>query len=132
MAFGDVLVHVAVPLSRVEGGEWVEGERVAEVVEGSPFACCLFLPQGSESGEGRGRRVREPTLLYGPVDSVGGAVALSAEDEVLVTAAELNVAEGRDSGAAVRWMVVGQPQPFGRPGSPVVGFQAALRRVEDG
>lgn len=131
MPFLDVLVHRGVPLQTVSSGEWVEGERVAEPVAGTPFDCVLFLPQGTFSGEGRGRRVKEPTLLYSPENDVGAPVALSAEDEVLLSAPELNVAEGLPGDAQVRWQLTGDPQPFGKPGEDPIGLQATLRRVDD-
>lgn len=131
MALEDILVHRATPISEVRTGGWVEGEYDEEPLPGTPFDCVLFLPLGTESSDGRGRRVREPTLLYGLTDDSAAPVALNAEDELLIVAPELNVAEGRASAAEVRWMLVGAPQPLGKPGEDVLGFQATLRRVED-
>lgn len=132
MPFQDALQHRAVPVSRVSAGEWIEGERVSEPVVGTPFDCVVFLPQGTEEGGSpRGRRIRQPTMLYDPEDDLGDMVSLRAEDEVLVTAPELNEAEGRAVDAQVRWLVVGDPQPMGKPGDDVIGFQATLRRIED-
>lgn len=131
MPFLDALVHRATPWSRVPDGEWVEGERVTDSVEGVPFDCVLFLPQGTESAGPRTRKVREPTLLYAPEDDRGGVVGLFPEDEVDVIAPELNRAEGWEEDRAVRWQVVGAPQPFGKPGDDVIGFQATLRRIDD-
>lgn len=131
MALENVLVHKATPVRMSRTGGWVEGEYVEEPVAGTPFDCCVFLPLGQESGAGRGRQVREPTLLYGPLNDAAAPVALSAEDELLVVAPELNVAEGRAADAQVRWMVNGAPQPLGKPGDDVIGFQATLRRIDD-
>lgn len=132
MPFLDILVHRATPVAQVEQGEWVEGEFADEPVPGIPFDCCLFLPIGQETTPGgRSRRVTEPTLLYAPENDLGAEVALSPEDELLVVAPEINVVEGRAEDAAVRWMVTGATQPFGKPGLAVIGLQATLRRVED-
>jgi len=129
--FLDVLLHRAVPLSVVEEGEWVEGERVSRRAFGTPFRCVLFLPQGTETAAGRLRKVREPLMLYGPLDEAGGVVALGPEDQVDVTAPELHAAEGLREDVPVRYQVAGAPQPFGKPGAPVIGFQVTLRRIED-
>ena len=131
MPFLDVLVHRAVAVTRVQTGDWVEGERVSEPLVGTPFDCVLFLPQGTEDASPRGRKVVQPTLLYAPEDDLGVVVALTPEDELHVTAPELNVAEGRAADAALRWQVVGAPQPLGKPGEEPIGFQATLRRIED-
>lgn len=132
MPFLDVLVHRAVPLLRAEGQEYAEGE--SEIIEGrgTPFDCCLFLPQGQESSEGRGRRIRRPTLLVAPEDDAGLPVALSHEDELMISAPELNVAEGLPQAAEVRYQVQGAGQPFGRPGFDIIGKQFELQRVEEG
>jgi hypothetical protein len=136
--FLDILLHRATPYSRRtelededEESTWVEGEYVTARVEGTPFDCVLFLPQGTEEASPRGRMVRVPTLLYGPENDSGAEVALSPEDELLVVAPELNLVEGLAEDAEVRWLVVGHPQPFGKPGDPVIDFQATLRRIED-
>jgi hypothetical protein len=136
--FLDILLHRATPWSRRTETEdelaestWVEGEYVTEKVDGTPFDCVLFLPQGVEEASPRGRRVRTPTLLYGPEDDEGAEIGLLPEDEVVVVAPELNLVEGLAEDAGVRWLVVGHPQPFGKPGDPVIGFQATLRRIED-
>jgi hypothetical protein len=78
-----------------------------------------------------GRRIIQPTLLYEPFRADGSAVGLRAEDELDVTAPELNLAQGDPAGRAVRWQVVGAPQPLGRPGDDPVAVQATLRRVEE-
>lgn len=131
MPYLDVLVHTARVGRRIVGTEWVEGEY-SEVEEfGPPFDCCLFLPQGTESPEGRGRRVREPTLLIGPDDQAGDPVAVEATDELLIVAPELNLAEGMAAETEVRWTVVGSGQPFGKPGNDVIGLQLTIRRVVD-
>lgn len=139
MAFEDVLVHTAVPLE-VGEGTYVEGHFVpGEPEPGNPFACVLFLPDPSSEDASPqviyGRRIVQPTLLYSPRRLLPPApaemVALAPEDEVDVTAPEINVAEGREAGAALRWQVAGRPQPFGRPGDEPVGFQVTLRRVEE-
>lgn len=118
-------------MRRSANAEWVEGAFDEADVLGPPFDCCLFLPQGTEAPAGRGRRVKEPTLLV-PTEAQDGAVLeLKATDELLLTAPELNVAQGLPEDAQVRWMIVGAPQLFGRPGDDVIGGQATLRRVED-
>lgn len=135
MPFEDVLVHRATPLLSTKGDPdtWVEGESADEQeVPGSPFDCCLFLPQGSEDGEKRGRGVREPTLLFLPENDEGEPVALSREDQLDVVAPELNVVEGRAADAVVRWQVAGAAQPFGKPGEDVIGFQVTLRKIGEG
>lgn len=132
MPLEDILVHTARKWALTEGETWVEGEYEEGESFGPEFDCCLFLPQGSKAGAGRGRMVREPTLLFSPEDNVGGApVALKPEDEVYVVAPELNLVEGRAEDAEVRWMVNGAAQPFGKPGEDVIGFQVTLRRIED-
>jgi hypothetical protein len=126
---------MATPLRTSAGGTWVEGEWVPNPEDvGTPFACALFLPQTTTEDVQQvniGRRVTEPTLLYEPYDVLGGIVGLDPEDSVLVTAEEINVAQGKPADFSQRWQVVGDPQPFGRPGSPVVGLQATLRKVDE-
>lgn len=133
MPLEDVLVHTATPWRTVEARELVEGDVDVEEAPGTPFACCLFLPQGVEDAPNPrgGRQVRRPTLLVGPEDDLGQPTALSHEDELDVIAAELNLAEGRPADAAVRWQVDGSAQPFGPPGEDVVGYQVALVKVDD-
>lgn len=134
MPLASVLAHTATPIRRSAGGTWIEGEFVPNAdAQGTPFAAALFLPQptGEQTATVTwGRRVTEPTLLYEPFDQAGGTVGLNAEDEVLVVAPEINEAQGKPADTSVLWQVVGDPQPFGRPGAPVVGLQATLRRVE--
>ena len=135
--FEDILVHRGkVPERPGEGGTWIEGEWVPNPpVPGPEFDCCLFLPEpGAEDVAPQvplGRRIVQPTLLYAPYTISGAYVALKAEDELDVRAEEINRVEGRAEDAFVRWQVVGNPQPFGRPGDEPVGLQAALRRVEE-
>ena len=133
MPYLDVLVHRATPMRRVLDPitGWVEGERVDTLTPGTPFDCCLFLPQGTEAGTGRGRKVTEPTLLVAPEDDFGAPVALDPDDELHIVAPELNAARGLPADTSERWMVVGAPQPFGKPGEPIIGSQATLRRVDD-
>jgi hypothetical protein len=128
-----VLVHVATPVRFEDGsdGEWIEGEPGeggSEPVAGDEFPCVLFLPGGSEdSGQPRSRKITRPTLLFEPVNAdSGAAVAVSADDELLVRAPEMAFLTGAEE---VRWQVEGQPQPFGPPGT-VIGVQATLKRVE--
>jgi hypothetical protein len=139
-----ILVHVATPVSYVEGiagDEMIEGEpgeAGAEPIEGTPFEAVLFLPGpgGEESNPYKPRTIRRPTLLYNPdrglVDASrglvgdGSAIVLGAEDELLIDAVELASFTG---GERVRWQVDGEPQPFGPPGR-VIGVQATLKRVE--
>lgn len=137
MPLEDVLVHVATPVrmkaALTAAEDWIEGEFAEEPdATGTPFACCLFLPQGTESsGSGRTRKVTEPLLLYGDLDQDGDPVALKADDELLIVAPELNVAQGLAADASVRWMVNGAPQLFGRPGDEPLGGQITVRRIED-
>lgn len=132
----DVCVHRAIPYKRKKGGTWVEGRYVDAVDSdqgGTGFDCVLFLPQpggeDTQTGTPWSRRVTSPTLLYLPDDDEGSYVALSAEDELGVIAPELNVAQGRPEGYEERWAVRGDPQPLGRPGDDVLGFQAILTKV---
>lgn len=132
MPLGDVLIHEAVPVStKRKAGERIEGEYDYEPVLGTAFDAFLILPNAPREGPPtimRGRReVTVPTLLYEPEDVVGGDVILKGEDDVDVTAEELAGILGAET---VRWQVVGDPQPFVRPGE-LVGFQAQLRRVVD-
>jgi hypothetical protein len=124
----DVCIHTCTPVSMVESGELVEGETDIEPQEGTPFQGILFLPQGGEEPNPyRPRKISRPTLLYLPLDSEGQPVVLAAEDELLITAAELAPWTGATE---ARWQVDGTPQPFGPPGS-VIGIQAALVKVDD-
>ena len=127
MAYGSVLQHRAVPLRPREDGPWIEGEPEIEDDEGTPFDCALFLPLSAEDGAApRGRRqVRRPTLLLPPTDDDDVELTVSHADLLDVTAPELTGPE------AVRWQVESGPQPFGRPGDPLVGSQVMLKRVED-
>jgi len=127
----DVLVHRATPLLTRATGGLVEGRRSIGQVPGTPFDCCLFLPQGSKSADGRGRRVREPTLLVAPEDDLGMPVQAGPEDELLIVAPELNVAEGLPAETAVRYRIAGEAQPFGKPGNDIIGRQLTLVRVDD-
>lgn len=133
MPYEDILVHTAWPLVTEEEGEEVDGDVDAAERFGTPFGCCLFLPQGVEDAPNPrgGRQVRRPTLLVAPEDDLGQPVALPHEAELDVMAAELNLAEGRPIEARVRWQVDGSPQPFGPPGEDIIGAQVALVRVED-
>lgn len=135
MPLEDVCVHLGKPLKTGEGGTWIEGEFVPNAeAEGAPFPCVLFLPQSTTEETVTvpiGRRITEPTLLYLPEDDDGNPVALNAEDSVLINAPELWEAEGKLPDFWERYQVVGRPQPFGKPGEPVIGFQATLRLVSD-
>lgn len=130
-----ILVHSATPISFREGAagdEWIEGEpgeAGAEPVQGVPFACILFLPGpgGEEANAFKPRAVRRPTLLFNPTRDDGSPVALTHEDELLISAPELASFTGA---AVVRWQLDGDAQPFGPPGR-VGGAQATLKRVED-
>lgn len=125
MAFDDVLVHTGRPLVPEQAGPKIDGKAVINDVEGTPFACCLFLPApGGEEDRGR-RVVKRPTLLFGPLDRAGEPLVVTGKSKLLVTAPELTGA------AAVLWQVEGNVQAFGKPGDPVIGSQATLRRVED-
>lgn len=146
MAYEDVLVHTATPYyttvvpddedtTDIDESNWIEGEpddtgntpSPGGGAAGTPFACCLFLPQSPEQGPPRGRRVvRVPTLLMAPEDNEGTALMLSPADTVSITAPEL---PGHANG--VLYQVEGEPQPFGPPGDDLIGMQATLKRVED-
>lgn len=118
--------HTATPVIYVEAGERIEGERDVEPVTGVSFGCFLQLPGGEEDNSSpRGRRqVKRPTLLYRARDFVGDVIAVAASDDLLIVAPLIT---GPD---AVRWQVVGDPEPLASP-RRLVGFQARLRRVED-
>jgi hypothetical protein len=145
MPLEDVCVHTCTPLritQQEESGEWIEGEwiitqpGVTEESRATPFDGCLFLPRGEEATGGGvavilGREVLVPTLLYLPEDHDGDAVALDREDRVGVVAAELNEARGYALDFEEMYFVNGSPQPFGKPGEPVIGLQAILQKVED-
>jgi hypothetical protein len=118
MPYADVLVHSAAPVALVEGtGAPVEGDRDLVEQVGAAFPCCLFLPLPGEENR-RGRQVSEPTIL------LPGSVSVSRLERLRITAAEVTGPN------PVEWQVVGV-QPFGRPGSPLVGQQATLRLVLD-
>ena len=118
MPYADVLVHSAQPVAYVAStGPAIEGDRDLDERLGVPFACCLFLPLPGEENR-RGRQVREPTLM------MPGTAAVTNEMRLRITAPEVT---GPD---AVEWQVLGV-QPFGRPGAPLKGKQATLRRVDD-
>ena len=118
MPYPNVLVHDAVPVAWVDDDEpRIEGDRDVERVQGTPFPCCLFLDFPGEENR-RGRQVREPTVL------LPGDVTVERTERLLITAPEVT------GPAAVEWQVQGV-QPFGKPGHPLVGQQATLRRVED-
>lgn len=128
MPLGSVLVHTAVRLREVaESGEYVEGEPPeTKPTEGPPFDCFLILPRGgSEANVPRGRRVVDrPVILYEPLDQTGADLSLDAADEVLITAEELFGSEPK------KYQIDGDPTPLAKPGF-VVGFEAALKRVDD-
>lgn len=129
MPLEDICVHTGTPVRYGEvSAEWVEGEPDIEPQRGTPFACVLFLPRGAEATTDafRRRQVTRPTLLYTGMDVGGGEVQLTGDDELELTAAEEPpVARAMIEG---RWMVDGDPQPFGPPGQ-VIGWQATLERV---
>lgn len=143
-----ILVHTATPVSfreGVEGDEWIEGEPGEggpTAVEGVPFECVLFLPgpggeDSSAAAAFKPRVVRRPTLLYNPTRNIldgsrgllgdGSAIAVTSEDELLISAPEL---AGWTGGARVRWQADGDSQPFGPPGR-VLGVMATLLQVRD-
>lgn len=126
MPIGRVTVHTAVPVEPRKSGDWVEGQRSGEPIEGAPFAVLLQLPTGgSEENVPRGRRtIKQPQILYEPFDATGAELAISSADELKVTAPELT---GPDP---VLWQVDGDPTPLAKPGLKI-GFLARLKRVED-
>jgi hypothetical protein len=118
MPYDGVLVHSAAPVALVDGPDPpVEGDRDLIEQVGTAFPCCLFLPLPGEENR-RGRQVREPLIL------LPGNVTVSRLERLRITAPEVTGPDPLD------WQVQGV-QPFGRPGSPLVGQQATLRRVED-
>lgn len=128
-------MHTGIPLKRDAGGTWVEGEFIPDdEAQGTPFDCCLFLPTTTSEETVTvpfGRKITEPTLLYVPQDRSGGQVGFDPEDSVLVNAPELWLVEGKLVDFFERYQIVGRPQPFGKPGDDVIGFQATLRLVEE-
>ena len=58
-------------------------------------------------------------------------VQAGPEDELLIVAPELNVAEGLPAETAVRYRIAGEAQPFGKPGNDIIGRQLTLVRVDD-
>lgn len=128
MALEDVCIHSASTVSLVESGTKIEGEADVAPVEGTPFACVLFLPQGAEEQNPyRPRKISRPTLLYLPLDIDGQPVVLKAEDSIVIAAPELAPWTGATE---AEWRVEGTPQPFGPPGE-VIGIQAILVKVDD-
>jgi hypothetical protein len=131
VALEDILVHVATPAATTaEEGEWIDGEQAIQDVQGRPFPCCLFLPQGAESGRS-GREVKRPTMLYLAVYPDGSAIQIMRQDRLSVVAPELGVSTGLALGEPFRFQVDGDPQPLGRPGDDLVGFYAVLKSVDD-
>lgn len=126
---GHALVHTAVPIISSEDGEWIEGERDVEPIDGAEFAVLLQLPTGGpEETVPRGRRtIQQPQILYEPFDVEGGEVELTAADEIKVTAEELKGALGD---TVTVWQVDGDPTPLSKPGF-MVGYLARLKRVRD-
>lgn len=132
-----VLVHTATPLEYDEPqsspAEWLEGEPGAagggEATPGVAFPCVLFMPSGGgdQPNAYRRRVVEQPTLLYNLHRPDGSTVVLARESDVMVAAPELAPWTGAET---ARWTVVGEPQPFGPPGT-VAGVQATLRMVQD-
>lgn len=119
MPYPNVLVHSAVPVALVPGDDPpIEGDRDVVRELGTPFPCCLFLDFPGEENR-RGRQVREPLVL------LPGDVDVARTERLLITAPEVT------GPAPVEWQVQGV-QPFGKPGLPLVGKQATLRRIEDG
>lgn len=130
-----LLVHTAVPVTYDEGTpvEWIEGESGpaagGEAVEGVEFPCVLFLPGpgGQQDNPYRQRVVRTPQIMFNPLRADLTTVVLGKSSEVLVTAPDLAAYTGANT---VRWLLQGDAQPFGPPGT-VYGLLALLTRVED-
>jgi hypothetical protein len=119
VSYDGVLVHSARPVAYVaEQGPSIEGDQGIDQVIGAAFPCCLFMPLPGEANR-RGRTVVEPLVL------LPGNIHVSRSERLLITAPELT------GPAPVEWQIQGV-QPFGKPGQPLVGKQATLRRVEDG
>jgi len=118
MPYNDVLVHTAQATSWPPADTVrVEGDYDAAETFGAPFPCCLFLPLPGEENR-RGRSVVEPTCL------LPGTSTVNHKQRLRIVAPEVT------GEAPVDWQVLGV-QPFGRPGSALVGKQATLRRVLD-
>lgn len=131
-----ILVYVATPLEYVENQgsptTWIEGEPGphggGEPVPGVPFRCVLFLPLGGEQQNPyRAKVIKVPTLLYNPTRDDETPVVITDESELDILAAELAPWTG---GETVRWLAVGDGQPFGPPGR-VIGVQLTVRQVKD-
>lgn len=113
--------HTAWPVTGIDVGDEVEGEADDEPVTGAPFRCFLQFRDSSETRPGR--QVKRPLLLFEPVDSEGIQFSLRADQELLIEASELF--EGKQ-----RFQVDGDPTPLAPPGE-LIGYEAALRRVEE-
>lgn len=132
MPLGDICIHPCVPFGVVDGTDFSWGEATEQTpTDGTPFFGFLQLVNsGGEEADAKigKRKVKRPTLKYEPYafDESGNAVSgLTAEDLVKVTAEELTGPN------PVVWQVVGDPVPYSPPGD-VIGYEAQLRRVEDG
>lgn len=121
-----ILVHTAIPILMEDSGEWVEGERIQEVVDGTRFPCVVF-PPGTREGGRSGRRIESPLMLIDGINAHGEAFTLKAEDHVrIVTAPGLAATELGE------YQVDGTPLALGRPGISPEGFQVNLKRVRQG
>lgn len=130
MSLRSVLRHTAVPFSRVEFGELVEGQPQDDVLPGRAFPCVIFLGETAEQNR-RGREVRQTQMLYTGFYDDGSVVPLDRADHLLVTAPELNEALGRPAGAPLRFQVQGDPQPAGKPGRRIKVMLVNLKQVKD-
>lgn len=107
----------------------MEGEPSASMVAGDPFPCVVFLGETTEQNRS-GREVRQTQMLYSGFYADGSAVALDKADVLRVDAPELNEALGVDPGKFVRFEVMGDPQPAGKPGRRVKVMLVNLKQVK--
>lgn len=130
---GAILKHTATPVVYADAGtvEWVEGEPSSSglvPIDGEPFECILFMPQGGgQDNPYRPRVIKTPQILFNPLRPDRSVVVVNHEDELLIFAPELAPWTGLET---ARWLANGNAQPFGPPGQ-VIGLLATLRAVDD-
>lgn len=124
MSLDAVLVDRARILRQAATALKLEGRtQFAEVEPGTWFACRLTLPEPPETYDQARtykRVVIVPMLLFGTDDDDGNPLAVVHTDMLEVDSDDL----GHET-----WQVTSDPQPLRRR-EGMIGFQAALRRVE--